>query len=49
MIADLHAITVPSAAPPATLARNSRDMAASLLACGIDPTKSILFLQSTVR
>ncbi|KAJ3089358.1 hypothetical protein HK102_006580 [Quaeritorhiza haematococci] len=45
-IVDLHAITVPQ--DPATLRRNVREMAVSLLACGIDPDKCILFRQSKV-
>jgi tryptophanyl-tRNA synthetase len=46
MIADLHALTVPP--DPATLRRQCVDMAASLLACGLDPARSRLFAQSTV-
>ncbi|KAJ8656747.1 tryptophan-tRNA ligase [Lichtheimia ornata] len=46
MFADLHAITMPQ--DPATLRRNKLDMAASLLACGIDPKRSVLFEQSRV-
>ena len=34
---------------PDDLRKNSLLMVASLLACGIDPKKSTLFLQSTVR
>ncbi|KAJ3298802.1 Tryptophan--tRNA ligase, mitochondrial [Blyttiomyces sp. JEL0837] len=43
-IVDLHAITVPQ--DPAKLRKNVIDMAVSLVACGIDPKKSILFRQS---
>lgn len=43
-IADLHAITVQQL--PELLRKNTRDLVALLLACGIDSTKSILFLQS---
>uniref|UniRef100_H3A9M3 Tryptophan--tRNA ligase, mitochondrial n=1 Tax=Latimeria chalumnae TaxID=7897 RepID=H3A9M3_LATCH len=43
-IVDLHSITVPQ--NPAELQKNIMDMAASLLACGIDPNRSILFQQS---
>ena len=43
-VADLHAITVRQES--AALRKQSLDSAALLLACGIDPEKSILFLQS---
>ncbi len=46
MLADLHAITVPQ--DPAALTQNTREMAAALVACGIDPKKSIIFHQSAV-
>lgn len=46
-IVDLHAITV--AQDPAELRRNTLSMAATLLACGIDPNRAILFHQSAVR
>lgn len=45
-LADLHAITVHN--DPATLASNIREMAAALVACGIDPEKAILFRQRDV-
>ncbi|XP_067674290.1 tryptophan--tRNA ligase, mitochondrial-like [Haliotis asinina] len=45
-IVDLHSITVPQ--DPAVLRENILDMTACLLACGIDPGKSILFQQSAV-
>ncbi len=45
-LADLHAITVPIDA--AELAQNTRDMAAALIASGIDPNRSILFNQARV-
>jgi tryptophanyl-tRNA synthetase len=45
-LADLHAITVYN--DPAELTANTREMAAALLAAGIDPTKSILFNQARV-
>lgn len=45
-IVDLHSITQPQ--DPQMLRENILDMAASLLACGIDPTRSILFQQSQV-
>lgn len=45
-IVDLHSITQPQ--DPQLLRENILDMVASLLACGIDPTRSILFQQSQV-
>lgn len=45
-IVDLHAITVPQ--PPAALATTTRRTAAQYIACGIDPEKSVLFVQSHV-
>jgi len=45
-LADLHALTVDI--EPATLRGNVREMAAALIASGIDPTKSTLFAQSAV-
>lgn len=46
-IVDLHAITMPQ--DPATLRQAKVDVAATLLACGVDPERSILFEQSRVR
>jgi tryptophanyl-tRNA synthetase len=46
-VVDLHAITVPQ--DPATLRELIRDSAAVLLACGIDPQQTTLFVQSHVR
>ncbi|KAL0603468.1 Tryptophan--tRNA ligase, mitochondrial, partial [Plecturocebus cupreus] len=43
-IVDLHSITVPQ--DPAVLRQSILDMTATLLACGINPEKSILFQQS---
>ena len=45
-LADLHALTVDS--DPKQLRANVREMAAALIASGIDPAKSILFAQSAV-
>jgi len=45
-LADLHAITVHN--DPAALAANIREMAAALLASGIDPKRSTLFRQAMV-
>ena len=46
-IVDLHAITVYQ--DPGELRRNTRRLAALLIACGIDPDRSTLFVQSHVR
>lgn len=46
MLADLHAITVFQ--NPADLTRNTREMAAALIACGIDPKRAVIFPQSAV-
>lgn len=46
-VVDLHAITVFQ--DPKELAQQTREMAATLLAIGIDTTKHIVFLQSAVR
>ena len=43
---DLHAITVWQ--DPAELSRNTRELAAGFMACGLDPDRSILFNQSQV-
>ena len=45
-LADLHAITV--AIDPAELAANVREMAAALIACGVDPAKAVLFNHARV-
>jgi tryptophanyl-tRNA synthetase len=45
-LADLHALTVDI--EPAQLRANVREMAAALIASGIDPAKSTLFAQSAV-
>ena len=45
-LADLHALTQPVIA--AELTANTIDMAATLIACGIDPAKAILFNQARV-
>jgi tryptophanyl-tRNA synthetase len=46
-VVDLHAIT--TFQDPAALVRQTREMAATLLAIGIDPARHILFAQSKVR
>uniref|UniRef100_H0UUB4 Tryptophan--tRNA ligase, mitochondrial n=1 Tax=Cavia porcellus TaxID=10141 RepID=H0UUB4_CAVPO len=45
-IVDLHSLTVPQ--DPTVLQQSILDMTAALLACGINPEKSILFQQSQV-
>jgi len=45
-LADLHAISMPHA--PAELRENTLEMTAALVACGIDPDKSVLFNQAQV-
>jgi tryptophanyl-tRNA synthetase len=45
-VVDLHAITVPH--DPARLAEDTRRTAALYLACGIDPQRSTVFVQSQV-
>ncbi|WP_228244252.1 tryptophan--tRNA ligase [Porphyrobacter sp. GA68] len=45
-LADLHAISMPH--DPAQLRRATREMAAAVLACGIDPARSVLFNQAQV-
>lgn len=46
MVANMHAITVRQT--PADLRRQTREAAALLLACGINPQKSVVFVQSHV-
>ena len=45
-VVDLHSITLPQ--DPRTLSDNIMEMTATLLACGVDPSKVILFQQSMV-
>ena len=45
-LADLHTLTVKQ--DPAVLRKNSYELAALYMACGIDPEKSVLFAQSHV-
>jgi tryptophanyl-tRNA synthetase len=45
-VVDLHALTAWQ--DPAELRAQTREMTATLLACGIDPQRSVLFLQSNV-
>jgi len=46
-IADLHAITVPNNSEE--LHKNIKDFMALYLACGIDPSKNIIYLQSDIE
>ncbi len=46
-VVDLHAITVRQ--EPAKLRQNTLEAVALLLACGIDPEKSLVFIQSHVK
>jgi tryptophanyl-tRNA synthetase len=48
-VVDLHALTIPEAIEAERLRATSLDVAALYVACGIDPDKSIIFLQSQVR
>lgn len=47
-VADLHALTVPEAVKPAELRRRVEEIFALYIACGIDPERSTLFVQSEV-
>ncbi|REJ82245.1 MAG: tryptophan--tRNA ligase [Acidobacteria bacterium] len=46
-VVDLHAITLPQ--DPESLRRQTRELFALLIACGIDPERTTLFVQSHVR
>ena len=46
-VVDLHSLTVSQV--PAELRKNTLDLTALYIACGIDPDKSILFIQSHVH
>jgi tryptophanyl-tRNA synthetase len=43
-IADLHAITVPQ--DPESLHKNTRELVALYIACGVDPSKNTIYIQS---
>lgn len=45
-VVDLHAITVPQ--KPSELVANIREVTAAFVACGVDPTRHIIFNQSQV-
>ena len=47
IIANLHCITVPQ--EPAVLQKNLKDCVTLYLACGLDPAKATIFLQTDVR
>lgn len=47
-IVDLHALTIPEDVNPTELRERSRALAAVYLAAGIDPEKSVIFVQSHV-
>jgi tryptophanyl-tRNA synthetase len=46
-VVDLHAITVDP--DPATLVSRCREVAAAYIAAGVDPKRSVIFIQSAVR
>ena len=46
-VVDLHSLTVTQV--PAELRKNTMDLVALYIACGIDPDKSSLFIQSHVH
>jgi tryptophanyl-tRNA synthetase len=49
IIADLHTLTTkPEKENISTIADNAREMVLDYLACGIDPTRSVIYLQSAV-
>jgi tryptophanyl-tRNA synthetase len=48
-VVDLHAITAPDEHDPALLGPRSLDLAATIIAAGVDPSRSVLFVQSHVR
>lgn len=50
IIADLHTLTTrPSAEDISSITENARQMVLDYLACGIDPSKSVIYLQSAVH
>ncbi|HZW98630.1 MAG TPA: tryptophan--tRNA ligase [Trueperaceae bacterium] len=48
-VVDLHALTIPEAVDPERLGERVRSTAAQFLAAGVDPERSIVFVQSHVR
>jgi tryptophanyl-tRNA synthetase len=47
-VVDLHALTIPENVKPASLREKTLEVAALYIACGIDPEKSTIFVQSEV-
>ena len=47
-VVDMHGFTIPEAVNPKELRQKNREVAALYIACGIDPKKSTVFLQSEV-
>jgi tryptophanyl-tRNA synthetase len=47
-VVDLHAITAPDEHDPSVLRARTVDLAATLVATGVDPSRSVLFVQSHV-
>jgi len=47
-IVDLHALTIPESIDPKVLKSKLRELAGLYIACGIDPEKSSIFIQSNV-
>jgi tryptophanyl-tRNA synthetase len=48
-VVDLHALTTPETIHPARLHAKSREVAALYLACGVDPTRNVIFIQSHIH
>ena len=48
-VVDLHAITSPNEHEPSLLRRRTVELATGMLAVGVDPERSVLFVQSHVR
>ena len=48
-IVDLHALNIPERIQPANLHAKSREIAALYVACGIDPAKNVMFIQSHIH
>jgi tryptophanyl-tRNA synthetase len=46
---DLHVLTLPDEIDPKVLYQKSRELIATLMACGLDPNQNIMFVQSHVR
>lgn len=47
-VVDLHAMTAPAEHDPATLRRRTVELATGIIAAGVDPQRSLLFVQSHV-